>query len=61
MNKQEVETLHGVKLTEKQWDIVVAEVAGKEDWELEAQVIEEVVNNIEGYEAEHQWWDSLTK
>ena len=61
MNKQEVESLHNIKLTDKQWDIVVAEVAGKEDWELETQVIAEVVGNIDEYEKEHDWWDSLIK
>ena len=54
--KEEVEDEFDVTLTKRQWEIILEEVDGREDWEEPWDVIEEVVLNIESYEEEHDWW-----
>lgn len=61
MNRTEIETRFATKLTDRQWNILLQEVEGKEEWELEAQVVEEVMTNLESFEREHDWWESLNK
>ena len=59
--KEEIEDEFDVTLTKRQWEIVLEEVDGREDWEEPWDVIEEVVLNMASYEEEHDWWDKRLK
>ncbi len=47
-----------ISLTDNQWRIVKAEVVGSDYDEELWEIIEDVVDNIDDYEKEYEWWEN---
>lgn len=47
------------KYNQEEMKIIREEVDGKEDWETDEEVLEDVVNNMQSYVEEHRWWNNL--
>jgi len=58
VSRAETEGLYDRKLTDRQWEILQEEIAGKEEWESIDEIVEEVMENLESYEDEHNSWGS---
>ena len=61
-SKKEVEDFFSRKFTDKEYEIILEEVEGRdEDEESIDFVLKDVVNNLESYVAEHDWWNAQVK
>lgn len=61
-NKKEVEDFFSRKFTDREYEIILEEVEGRdEDEESIDFVLKDVVNNLEDYVAEHDWWNAQVR
>jgi hypothetical protein len=59
MNRQEIDKQYGVSLSDSQWRIIQAELTDKDDDEIDTEIVEDVITNLDHYEAEYAWWEDL--
>lgn len=57
--RDDLDSRFNITLTDKQWAIVLAEVSERDNDEDGWVVIEDVCRNLESYEQEYDWWDSV--